>query len=114
VRNKDFRDIVRDSWPTLDKPDFRNGVDRVGAAVGTSTAVGKWRDLVALAEFAAASATPADFAVRFSRGGSASEEHRAILRDIQKICVRISLLLLQSFSANVLPHEGVRAGWPTR
>lgn len=84
-KNKDFRDIVRDSWSTLDKPDFRDGVDRVGAAVGPSTAVGKWRDLVALAEFAAASATPADFAVRFGPGGSASKEHRAILKDLQTV-----------------------------
>lgn len=85
TKNKDFRDIVRDSWATLDKPDFRVGVDRVGAAVGPSTAVGKSRDLVALAEFAAASATPADFAVRFGPGGSGSKEHRAILEDLQSI-----------------------------
>jgi hypothetical protein len=83
--NKDFRDIVRDSWATLDKPDFRDGVDKVGAAVGPSTAVGKSRDLVALAQFAAASAKPADFAARFSRGGSASKEHRAILKDLQTV-----------------------------
>ncbi|MEG8053144.1 hypothetical protein QP185_07605 [Sphingomonas aerolata] len=85
AKNKDFRDIVRDSWATLDKPDFRVGVDRVGAAVGQSTAVGKSRDLVALGEFAAASATPADFAVRFGPGGSGSKEHRAILTDLQTI-----------------------------
>lgn len=83
--NKDFRDVIRDCWATIDKPDFRVGVDRVGAAVGPSTAVGKWRNLVALAEFAAASDTPADFAVRFAPAGSASREHRAVLKDLQKI-----------------------------
>lgn len=83
--NKDFRDIIRDSWATIDKPSFREAVDRLGAAVGPSTAVGKWRDLVALAEFASASAIPADFAVRFSPNGSASKEHRAILEDLQAI-----------------------------
>ena len=83
--NEDFRAIIRDSWATMNKPDFREGVDRVGAAVGPSTAVGKWRDLVALAEFAAASATPVDFAVRFTPSGSASEGHRAVLCDLQKI-----------------------------
>jgi hypothetical protein len=83
--NKDFRDIVRDSWATLDKPDFRDGVDKVGATVGPSTAVGKSRDLVALAQFAAASAKPADFAARFNSGGSASKEHRAILKDLQTV-----------------------------
>lgn len=87
--NKDFRDIVRDSWATIDKPDFRDGVDRVGAAVGPSTAVGKSRDLVALAQFATASATPADFAVRFGRGGSASKEHRAILKDLQTVTTHL-------------------------
>lgn len=85
ITNKDFRDIIRDSWATIDKPDFRKGVDSVGAAVGPSTAVGKWRDLVALAECAAASDAPADFAVRFGLKGSASKEHRAILTDLQKI-----------------------------
>lgn len=83
--NKDFRDIIRDSWSTIHKRDFRVGLDRVGAAVGPSTAVGKWRSLVALAEFAAASDTPADFAVRFAPSGSASEEHRAVLIDLQTI-----------------------------
>ncbi|MGF3021658.1 hypothetical protein ACQVP2_02365 [Methylobacterium aquaticum] len=83
--NEDFRSIIRDSWATIDKPDFRHGVDRVGAAVGPSTAVGKWRDLEALAEFARASATPADFAMRFAPSGSASEAHRAILKDLQAV-----------------------------
>ncbi|MFK4871886.1 hypothetical protein [Novosphingobium sp. ZW T3_23] len=87
--NKDFRDIVRDSWETIDKPDFRKRVDRVGAAVGPSTAVGKWRDLVALAKFAADSATSADFAVRFAPGGSASKDHRTVLNDLQKITAEL-------------------------
>ncbi|MFN4012139.1 MAG: hypothetical protein ACK4K8_19485 [Pannonibacter sp.] len=85
ISNKDFRDIVRDCWATIDKPDFRKGVDGVGAVVGPSTAVGKWRDLVALAGFAAASDVPADFAVRFAPNGSASQEHQAILADLSEI-----------------------------
>lgn len=32
--NTDFRDIIRDSWATLRKPDFRINTDRYGAAVG--------------------------------------------------------------------------------
>jgi hypothetical protein len=28
--NTDFRDIIRDSWATLAKDNFRNGVDRYG------------------------------------------------------------------------------------
>lgn len=90
IANLDFRSIIRDSWATIDKPDFRDGVDRVGAAVGPSTAVGKSRDLEALCEFARASATPADFAIRFAPNGSASEAHRAILRDLQTITSDLS------------------------
>lgn len=85
TNNEDFRAVIRDCWGTLDKPDFRNGVDRVGAAVGPSTAVGKTRDLVALAEFARSSATPNEFAARFRTGGSASKAHRAIMNDLQRV-----------------------------
>jgi hypothetical protein len=35
--NTDFRDIIRDSWATLAKDSFRQGVDRYGAAVDTVT-----------------------------------------------------------------------------
>ncbi|CAN1568515.1 MAG: hypothetical protein ACOVN5_09570 [Aquidulcibacter sp.] len=83
--NQDFREIIRDSWATIDKPDFRMGLDRVGAVVGVSTAVGKSRDLIALGELAKASATPVDFAVRFAIGGSASNEQRTVLEDLQTI-----------------------------
>lgn len=37
--NKDFRDIIRDSWSTLSKPDFHINVDRYGLAVNTITPV---------------------------------------------------------------------------
>ncbi len=32
--NTDFREVVRDSWSTLNKNNFRRGMDRYGAAVG--------------------------------------------------------------------------------
>jgi hypothetical protein len=83
--NTDFRVIIREAWVTLDKTDFRNRVDRVGAATGPSTAAGKSRTLQALAELARASATPAEFASRFARGGSASREQKTVLQDLQKI-----------------------------
>lgn len=70
--NSDFRDIVRDAWATLDKPDFRSGVDRVGAVTGSSIAVKKARDLQALAELARASASPSDFERRFAPDGKMS------------------------------------------
>ena len=37
ITNSDFRDIIRDSWNTLNKPDFRFNVDRYGVAVDTIT-----------------------------------------------------------------------------
>ena len=83
--NADFRAIIRDCWLTLDKPDFRERIDRVGAAVGPSTAVRTARDLQTLAEFARASATAADFAHRFAPGGSGSAAHQAILQQLQTI-----------------------------
>lgn len=87
--NEDFRSVIRDCWATIDKPEFRNGVDRVGAAVGPSTALGRSRDIEALAEFARASATPGDFAVRFAPNGSASKDHAAILKDLQTITLEL-------------------------
>lgn len=83
--NTDFRTIIRDAWTTLDKTDFRDRVDRVGAATGPSTAAGKSRILQTLAELARASVTPADFANRFARGGSASREQKTVLQDLQTI-----------------------------
>ncbi|MFL6726020.1 MAG: hypothetical protein ACJ8FS_05850 [Sphingomicrobium sp.] len=88
--NEDFRAIICDAWATLDKEDFRDGVDRVGAAVGPSTAVATSRDLQAIAEFARASATPSDFALRFADGGSASKAHHAIMSSIQTITADLS------------------------
>jgi hypothetical protein len=89
--NEDFRAIIRDAWTTLDKEDFRDGVDRVGAVVGPSTAVATSRDLQAVAEFARASARPSDFAQRFGDGGSASKAHSAIVSSIQTITADLSL-----------------------
>jgi len=45
--NTDFRDIIRDSWLTFSKDDFRRSVDRFGAAVG-SIAKDKGRALATL------------------------------------------------------------------
>jgi hypothetical protein len=79
--NTDFRDIIRDSWITLSKPDFRRGVDRYGAAVG-EVASGKARDLRTLCELARASVTSADFEARFAPGGNASEAVKEVRDDV--------------------------------
>lgn len=33
--NSDFREVIQHSWQTLQKPDFREHVDRVGAVTGS-------------------------------------------------------------------------------
>lgn len=79
--NTDFRDIVRDSWATLKKHDFRVNVDRYGAAVGTITPT-KERALKTLCDWARESLTAAHFDARFADGGSASAEMKEVKGDI--------------------------------
>jgi hypothetical protein len=75
--NTDFRDIIRDSWRTLNKPYFRRNFDRYGAAVGTvSTA--RARDLKTLCELARESLTAEHFDSRFASGGNASAQIRSV------------------------------------
>jgi hypothetical protein len=75
--NKDFRDIIRDSWDTLKKSDFRLNADRYGAAVGTITPK-KERALKTLCDWARESLTDEDFDVRFTKGGIASADINAV------------------------------------
>src|SRR5664279_2658917 len=82
--NGDFRDIIRDSWTTLKKTDFRFGVDRYGAAVGTITPT-KERALKTLCDWARESLTAAHFDARFADGGSASAEMKAVKDDLSLI-----------------------------
>ena len=81
ITNKDFRDIIRDSWETLNKCDFRINVDRYGAAVGTVTPV-KERALKTLCDWARESLTADHFGARFANGGSASADIKAVKNDI--------------------------------
>lgn len=79
--NADFRDIIRDSWATFKKPDFRIDVDRYGAAVGTISPT-KERALKALCDWARESLTTDHFDARFSSNGNASEGIRSIRADV--------------------------------
>jgi hypothetical protein len=79
--NTDFRDIIRDSWATLAKDNFRHGVDRYGAAVGTVTP-SKARALTTLCDLARESLTTDHFDARFARGGNAGREVEAVKNDI--------------------------------
>lgn len=79
--NKDFRDIIRDSWATLKKPDFRINTDRYGAAVGTITPT-KERALKTLCDWARESLMVDQFDARFAKGGSASVELKTVKNDV--------------------------------
>ena len=79
--NTDFRDIIRDSWATLKKSDFRVNVDRYGAAVGTITPA-KERALKTVCDWARESVTAAHFDARFAEAGSASAEIKEVKDNI--------------------------------
>lgn len=79
--NTDFCDIIRDSWATLRKPNFRIKSDRYGAAVGT-VAPSKARTLKTLCDWARESLTAAHFDARFAPGGSASDDIKTVKNDV--------------------------------
>ncbi|TRZ97479.1 MAG: ATP-binding protein, partial [Nitrospiraceae bacterium] len=79
--NTDFRDIIRDSWRTLQKPDFRINTDRYGAAVGTITPA-KERALKTLCDWARESLTADHFDARFAQGGNASDDNKTVKDDV--------------------------------
>ncbi|MGB4971810.1 MAG: NACHT domain-containing protein, partial [Cyclobacteriaceae bacterium] len=75
--NKDFREIVHNSWKTLQKDDFRVGIDRYGGATGT-IAEDSFRNLITVCEWARASSSLEHFSSRFSKKGNASGQHKNI------------------------------------
>jgi hypothetical protein len=75
--NTDFREVVRDSWSTLNKDNFRHGIDRYGAAVG-AVAQSKAEAMNKLCEFARESKTTDHFDLRFAPGGNASQEVKEV------------------------------------
>lgn len=79
--NTDFRDIIRDSWATLKKSDFRINTDRYGAAVDTVTPAKK-RALKTLCDWARESLTADHFDARFAEGGSSSADIAAVKNDV--------------------------------
>jgi len=79
--NHGFREIIRDSWATLNKNNFRINIDRYGTAVG-EIAFKKKRDLQTLCEWARESLTIDHFNARFANGGSAGKDINNIRKDI--------------------------------
>lgn len=75
--NNDFREVIQRSWQTLQKSDFREHVDRVGAVTG-SVAEDTSRAFTTVCEWARSSDTTAAFMQRFADGGNASATHRTV------------------------------------
>ncbi|SPV19716.1 NACHT domain [Burkholderia cepacia] len=82
--NSDFREVIQRSWQTLQKPDFREHVDRVGAIIG-SVAEETFRSFTTVCEWARASDTIATFMMRFADGGNASASHRAVAEAVRQV-----------------------------
>lgn len=82
--NIDFREVIRRSWQTLQKPDFREHVDRVGAVTG-SVAEETFRAFATVCEWARASDTTAAFMQRFVDSRSASATHRAVAEAVRMV-----------------------------
>ncbi|NKE65574.1 ATP-binding protein [Ramlibacter sp. RBP-2] len=80
--NTDFREVIQRSWRTLQKPDFREHLDRVGAAVGTMSDDAH-RQFTTVCEWARASESPASFFQRCSDGGGASQAHQAVVHAVR-------------------------------
>ncbi len=85
--NTDFREVVVNSWATLQKPGFRENVDRFGAATGTVSAE-RLRELRRVCELARNSTDAASFFARGGEHGNAGADFntnigvfRAILAD---------------------------------
>ncbi len=82
--NNDFRDVILHSWHTLQKPGFRDQVDRVGAVTGTITE-DAFRNFTTVCEWARASITPAAFMQRFADNGNGSLAHRVVVNAVRKV-----------------------------
>lgn len=84
AKNTDFREIVVNSWKTLQKPGFRDGVDRYGAATGTVSSK-RLRELRRVCEVARSSLTADTFLARGEEGGNAGKSFNGIVGDFRKI-----------------------------
>ncbi len=80
--NNDFREVIQRSWETLQKPDFREHVDRVGAVTGV-VAEETFRAFVTVCQWARASDATLAFMQRFVADGNASATHRAVIEAVR-------------------------------
>lgn len=76
--NTDFREVVVNSWATLQKPNFRENVDLFGAATGTVSPE-RLRELRRVCELARNSTDAASFFARGGEHGNAGADFNAII-----------------------------------
>jgi len=101
--NSDFREVIQRSWQTLQNPDFREHVDRVGAVTG-SVAEETSRAFATVCEWARASDTTAAFMQRFVDGGNASATHRAVAEAVRMVAQDVGAPLSDDQLCRLLSH----------
>ena len=81
--NTDFREIITRAWATLQKPNFRENIDRVGAVAGTVSEATR-RAFVTICDWARASESVETFLAHFQPGASDADKRNALkaVRDI--------------------------------
>lgn len=82
--NSDFRAVIQHSWLTVQKADFREHIDLVGAATG-SVSEDPFRIFNTVCEWARASDGTAAFMQRFAEGGNAAASHRTVAEAVRQI-----------------------------
>lgn len=82
--NTDFRAVVLDAVETIRGGDFRQGVDQVGVATGTVSAVTK-RATIFVCEFARGSDSFEHFRSRLFEPGFADEQKRGVFTNVSTI-----------------------------
>src|ERR1700684_1572215 len=75
--NTDFREIVTRAWATLQKPAFRENVDRVGAVVGTISEASR-RAFVTICDWARSSESLDAFSKHFEPGVCDDDKRNAL------------------------------------
>ncbi len=101
--NGDFREVIQRSWQTLQKPEFRENVDRVGVVTG-SVAEETSRAFSTVCEWARASDTTAGFMQRFVDGGNASATHRAVAEAVRAVAQDVGPPLSDDQLHRLLSH----------
>lgn len=82
--NTGFREVVVNSWATLQKPGFRENIDRFGVATGTVSA-DRVRELRRVCELARNSTDAASFFARGGEQGSEGRDFNAIIDHFRTI-----------------------------